>query len=159
MWRAGRQRRAGRMAGSPTYSCNTSPNATTTAIRENDNAPIGKNADRSSFKAARVDDVLVQQSRVVGGAVPPAPSSAADRPLSRAPGREPGAAYLALSVGILLSGARPRPRPAKQAVGPPRRRHHAGRHAVRRAGRQPDPGADRRAGFRRNADRLDLDAG
>src|SRR5688572_24590304 len=108
MWRAGRQRRADRMAGSPTYSCNTSPNATTAAIRENDNAPIGENADRSPLEAARVDDVLVQQSRVVGGTFPPSPSSTADRPLSRAPDREPSAAYLALSVGIFLSGARPR---------------------------------------------------
>src|SRR3977135_1214620 len=105
MWRAGRQRPADRMAGSPMYSCSTSPNAMTAAIRENDNALTGKNADQSSFNAARVDDVTVQENRVVGGALPPAPSSARDRPLSRAPGRESGAAYLALSVGIFLSGA------------------------------------------------------
>ena len=49
------------------------------------------------------------------------------------------AARHALSVGLFHARDRPRPRPAEQVRAAPRRRHHAGRHAVRHSRRQPDP--------------------
>ena len=102
--------------------------------------------DFGTVSGREKSDVMVQQGLLVRGLVPPAASSAAERPLRRTSARKPGAPRHALSVGLLAPRNRSRPRPAEQVRGAPRGRRDAGRHAVRHSGRQSDPRTDRRAG-------------
>ena len=103
-------------------------------------------------------NVLVQQGFLVGRSVSAAASSAAERSLSRAPAGKASAARDAVSVGLCAARNRSGSRRAKQIRGAPRRRHDAGRYAVRHTGRQSDSRSDRRAGRRRRPDRLADDA-
>ena len=102
----------------------------------------------------RGGNVVEREGALVGGAVPPAAPSPAERPISRKRARKPDAADHALSVGVLDAGDRSRSRAAKQIRLAPGRRRHARRRAVRLSQRMPGAGADHDARGRGGPARL-----